>query len=185
MACTIFLINAHIYTLIMKIRTLFFLFILVFELGSISSYSQQLVAANGRTISNATHTIDFSIGEIAVNFLANSNVIFTIGMIQPSVILPVLPKIDTVVPKTENTLLVYQFVSPNNDGKNETFYVNGLELYPENEVVIMDRIGRIVFSKKNYHNDWEGDNLPEDNYFYVVKIPAANSVLKGGFVLAR
>lgn len=177
--------NDHIYTLIMKFRTLLFLFILVFELGIISSYSQQLVATNGRTISNATHSVDFSIGEIAVNFLANSNAIFTIGMIQPSVILPVLPKIDTVVPKTETTLLVYQFVSPNNDGKNETFYVNGLELYPENEVIIMDRTGKIVFNKKNYRNDWDGDNLPEDNYFYVVKIPAVNSVLKGGFALAR
>lgn len=165
----------------MKIRTLFFLFILVFGIGTISSYSQQLLAANGRTISNATHAVDFSIGEIAVNFLSNSSFVFTIGMIQPSIF---LPKKDSVI-KTENTLLVYQFVSPNNDGKNETFYVNGLELYPENEIIIMDRTGRVVFSKKNYRNDWEGDGLHEDNYFYVVKIPAINSVLKGGFVLAR
>jgi gliding motility-associated-like protein len=169
----------------MKLGRFYFIFILVLGIGTIPSYSQQLVATTGRSISNATHLVDFSIGEIAVNFLANSNAIFTIGMIQPSVILPILPKIDTVVPKTDNTLLVYQFVSPNNDGKNETFYVNGLELYPENEVIIMDRTGKVVFDKKNYRNDWVGDNLPEDNYFYVVKIPALNSVLKGGFVLAR
>lgn len=170
----------------MKLRTHFFLFIFLFELGVITSYSQQLLSANGRTISNATHTIDFSVGEIAVNFISNSSSVFTIGMIQPSVLVPILPKKDSaIVVKTENTLLVYQFVSPNNDGKNETFYVNGLELYPENEVIIMDRTGRIVFDRKNYRNDWVGDNLPEDNYFYVVKIPAANSVLKGGFVLAR
>lgn len=168
----------------MKLRTLFFLFILFFGIGTIPSCSQQLVATNGQTISNATHAVDFSIGEIAINFLSNSSSVFTIGQIQPSIFATVLPKKDSVI-KTENTLLVYQFVSPNNDGKNETFYVNGLELYPENEVIIMDRTGRIVFNRKNYHNDWEGDNLPEDNYFYVVKIPAVNSVLKGGFVLAR
>ena len=168
----------------MKIRTFFFLFTFLFELGVISSYSQQLVTANGHSISNATYSIDFSVGEIAVNFLSNSNSVFTIGMIQPTILAVTLPKIDSTI-KTDNTLLVYQFVSPNNDGKNETFYVNGLELYSENEVIIMDRTGRIVFNKKNYHNDWAGDGLPEDNYFYVVKIPAANSVLKGGFVLAR
>jgi len=168
----------------MNLRTFLFLITFFSELGVFSSYSQQLVAANGRTISSTTHTIDFSIGEIAVNFLSSSNLVFTIGQIQPNFFLTVLPKKDSVF-KTENTLLVYQFVSPNNDGKNETFYVNGIDLYPENEVIIMDRTGRIVFNKKNYRNDWVGDGLPEDNYFYVVKIPAANSVLKGGFVLAR
>jgi gliding motility-associated-like protein len=169
----------------MKLGRFYFIVILVFGIGKIPSNSQQLVSTTGQTISSATHACDYSIGEIAVNILTNSNVIFTIGMIQPNVIAPFFPKIDTVVSKTENTLLVYQFVSPNNDGKNETFYVNGLELYPENEVIIMDRTGRIVFDKKNYRNDWVGDGLPEDNYFYIVKIPAANSVLKGGFVLAR
>jgi gliding motility-associated-like protein len=91
------------------------------------------------------------------------------------------PKPTPIVPG----LLVYQFLSPNEDGKNETFYIDGLSSYPENEVIIFDRMGKQVFRQKNYDNSWTGNNLPEDNYFYVVKIPSLNSEMKGGLVLTR
>jgi gliding motility-associated-like protein len=56
--------------------------------------------------------------------------------------------------------------SPNSDGYNDKFLVKGLEDYPDNELVIYNRWGVVVFNKKEYRNDWDGtgDNgepLPE------------------------
>ena len=52
--------------------------------------------------------------------------------------------------------------------------VKNLELYPENEVKIYDRAGRMVYNRRNYSNDWNGrvngQLLEEGTYYYVVTI---------------
>lgn len=154
-------------------------------LQAILGSSQSLVSSGSITLSNGVHVVDFSLGEIASNFLNASDYVYTIGFHQP-VSVPELPKKGPEKTNIkDSSLVVYQFLSPNNDGKNETFYINALEKYPENEVFIMDRTGKTVFYAKNYTNNWAGEGLPEDQYFYVVKIAAQNITLKGGLVLAR
>lgn len=41
--------------------------------------------------------------------------------------------------------------------------------YEKTELVIFNRWGRIVYQSNDYHNDWDGDNLPDATYFYVLK----------------
>jgi gliding motility-associated-like protein len=53
---------------------------------------------------------------------------------------------------------------------NDTFTIEDLNKYPENNIVIFNRWGNAVFQEKNYHNEWTGTGLSEGTYFYVLKI---------------
>lgn len=59
--------------------------------------------------------------------------------------------------------------TPNDDGKNDTFVIPGIEDY-ENEVTILNRWGGTIYTAKGYKNDWKGEGLNEGTYYYVIKI---------------
>jgi gliding motility-associated-like protein len=68
-----------------------------------------------------------------------------------------------------------EFLSPNNDGKNEKWIIQNIESYTENKVTVYNRWGNVVFEAEPYQNDWNGcfkgkdDNpLPAATYFYVI-----------------
>lgn len=63
--------------------------------------------------------------------------------------------------------------SPNGDGIDDNWVINGIENFPDCELVIFDRSGRIVFTKIGYNNDWngideQGNQLPMGAYFYTI-----------------
>jgi gliding motility-associated-like protein/uncharacterized repeat protein (TIGR01451 family) len=61
--------------------------------------------------------------------------------------------------------------SPNGDHINDTWEIVGLtELYPDNEVIIVNRWGGEVYRSKNYQNDWNGGSLNEGTYYYQLTI---------------
>ena len=77
---------------------------------------------------------------------------------------------DTLIP-----IIVNQFISPNNDNKNDLWIINNLELYPNNIVKVYNRWGSLVFEAEPYQNDWNGhykgtaaNSLPASTYFYVI-----------------
>jgi len=69
-------------------------------------------------------------------------------------------------------LVIYTGFSPNGDGINDTFRIDGLGKYPDHEVTIFNRWGSEVFNTKEYNNDWAGSyrsaDLPSGTYFYVI-----------------
>ena len=80
--------------------------------------------------------------------------------------------------------------SPNNDGKNDWFVVHGIEAYPDNELVIYNRWGNIVYNKTAYNNEWNGESnngekLPDATYFAILEINKGTIVLKGYVELRR
>ncbi|NVO03219.1 MAG: gliding motility-associated C-terminal domain-containing protein [Bacteroidetes bacterium] len=68
--------------------------------------------------------------------------------------------------------------SPNGDGINDKWVIKNMEIYPENELVILNRWGNEVFSVKDYQNDWDGSNLNEGTYFYEMKVKMCDSSVK-------
>ncbi len=68
---------------------------------------------------------------------------------------------------------VKNVVTPNGDGMNDFLYIENIEEFPDNEVVVLDRWGSEVFRKKNYDNSFrmkKGDQyLPAGNYVCVLK----------------
>ena len=80
-------------------------------------------------------------------------------------------------------------LSPNGDGKNDKWIVNGLQLYPDNEVIIIDKAGRVLYSKFKYNNEWDGTingkPLAQDTYYYVIIIGPNTKVVRGFITIVR
>jgi len=64
--------------------------------------------------------------------------------------------------------------SPNGDGINDYFHIEGLERIPDNELLIFSRWGNQVYQTKGYQNDWygtfDGQDLPDGTYFYIFSV---------------
>ena len=75
---------------------------------------------------------------------------------------------------------VYNAFSPNGDGQNDTFAIDGLESFPGNELFVYNRWGNQVYTRKNYDNSWdgtwEGNPLPDGTYYYLLSLPSGNTV---------
>jgi len=64
--------------------------------------------------------------------------------------------------------------SPNFDGFNESFTIQGIDNYPGNILRVYNRWGERVFQTRDYQNDWRGTwiegDLPDGTYFYVLDL---------------
>ncbi len=86
-------------------------------------------------------------------------------------------------------LIIPSLITPNMDGKNDYFLLNGLQSLGKTALEIFNRWGYIIFSDNDYSNDWNGiDNygkpLPEDTYFFIIK-PEKGKAINGYIVIRR
>ena len=58
----------------------------------------------------------------------------------------------------------------NKDGFNDAFVIEGLENFPNSELVIYNRWGKKVFESKNYQNDWAGGGYSDGVYYWILKV---------------
>lgn len=61
-------------------------------------------------------------------------------------------------------------ITPNGDGHNDEFFIDGLNYYPNSQLVIFNRWGKKVFETSNYQNDWDAENLSDGVYYYILRI---------------
>jgi gliding motility-associated-like protein len=80
-------------------------------------------------------------------------------------------------------------LTPNGDGKNDTWYIPDIQLFPDNYVKVFDRGGRQVYYKKSYNNDWDGtlsgNPLAAGTYYYIVYLGQGFSMIYGYITLLR
>jgi large repetitive protein len=91
--------------------------------------------------------------------------------------------ISVVVRVPINTdIFIPNIFTPNGDGSNDTFFVRNL---PETgtELIVTNRWGRVMYTKKDYANDWDGEGLSDGVYFYRLKV--ANQVFTGWVEILR
>ena len=68
---------------------------------------------------------------------------------------------------TCDSLIIFNGFSPNDDGINDGFTIQGIEAFEDNEICIFNRWGNQIFDQKNYSNDnqwtgdWNGKDLPD------------------------
>lgn len=58
--------------------------------------------------------------------------------------------------------------TPNGDGMNDFFFVINLEDYISPSLKIFNRWGKIVYESDNYKNDWNGGDVSDGTYYYIV-----------------
>ncbi len=85
-----------------------------------------------------------------------------------------------------NRLDANNMITPNGDGRNDTWIIKNIEQYPNNTVKVMDRSGNVVYSAKNYNNDWGGTYnngpLAQGTYYYVVDFGEGEDLVFKGFI---
>jgi|GEM_PF-125238 len=92
-------------------------------------------------------------------------------------------------------VVVHSGVSPNGDGINDVFTIDGIESYPDNHLVIITRSGLKVFEANGYTNSIHGFDgnsnvngglLPAGTYFYVLDYKVGDqSKRKTGFIILK
>ena len=59
--------------------------------------------------------------------------------------------------------------TPNGDGINDKFYIQGIERFPDAQVSIFDSNGyKIYESYGGYNRPWDGEGSPGGVYFYII-----------------
>lgn len=79
--------------------------------------------------------------------------------------------------------------SPNGDGVNDVFIIPGIELFQDNEFIVLNRSGEPVFKAKPYQNDWSGNinagflnpgqKVTDGTYFYILRLDNTSDPLTG------
>jgi gliding motility-associated-like protein len=81
--------------------------------------------------------------------------------------------------------------SPDGDGINEYWEISRLSLYPEAEVVILNRWGEMVWkSERGYPDPWDGRasngrELPMDSYHYAIDLHNGDKPIVGHVTIIR
>ena len=75
-------------------------------------------------------------------------------------------------------LMIPEGFTPDGDGQNDLFVIEGIENYPGNTIIIFNRWGSKVYETSPYNNEWDGrmnvgiqvsgDELPTGTYFYIL-----------------
>jgi gliding motility-associated-like protein len=91
---------------------------------------------------------------------------------------------------------IFNAVSANNDGLNDTFFIEGLyNIFTNFELQIYSRWGRLIWTGNNAIPNWDGkvdkaigyENAPEGTYFYILNLndPDYDKPLTGYLYLTR
>ena len=96
---------------------------------------------------------------------------------------------------TPPTIVVYNAVSPNGDGKHDFLEIEYIEFFPNNQIKILNRWGDIVFEIEQYNNasnKFEGKSsrggqseLPSGTYYYHINLGNDSPEINGYLSLRR
>lgn len=82
-------------------------------------------------------------------------------------------------------LIVYNFLTPNNDGKNDVLMIENIPKNATSTLTIYSLDGEIIFQEKNYQNTWagtldSGEKVPQGQVVYSLEIDGV--IQKKGYI---
>ena len=148
------------------------------SLNLLTAESHATVQVNGMSVSGST-TLPLRTGNNTFQILVTAQD----GVTQLSYLVNIYRVIAL------ESLAAGNILSPNHDGKNDLWIVKDIQYYPNNTVTVYDRLGRIVYTKNGYTNDWGGTSrgvlLNEDTYYYLVDFGPGERKMKGFISIVR
>lgn len=98
------------------------------------------------------------------------------------------------VENNADCLFIPDLVTPDFDGHNDTWIVNGLENFALAEVEIYNRWGNLVYFASPYNNDWDGTvnrgatidgqngKVPVGTYFFIIRLNEGDNPPYKGYI---
>ncbi len=83
-----------------------------------------------------------------------------------------------IIAKDCNSVInIHDAVTPNGDGSNDNFVIDGIFAYPNSVLQLFNKWGDMVYQRKGYDNSWNGadkngNQLPAGTYYYILKLNA-------------
>jgi gliding motility-associated-like protein len=83
-----------------------------------------------------------------------------------------------------------EVITPNGDGKNDTWVIKNIDMYPNAEVLVFSRWGKLMFQTKNLSaNQWDGKYrgkfVPNDSYHYILYLNDGSKPRTGVITVIR
>jgi gliding motility-associated-like protein len=83
-----------------------------------------------------------------------------------------------------------QIITPNNDGFNDEWRIRNIDLYPEAEILVYTRWGKLVYKSRNISADpWDGRFngrlMPTDSYHYILYLNDGSKPRSGVISIIR
>lgn len=112
----------------------------------------------------------------------------------PSNLLVMVPQnIDPIIeeqdfPETKPVkITIPNIFTPNGDGYNDYFVIEGIEECKEPKLYIKSKSGQLVYQSTNYQNDWNGENCNDGIYLYyfTYKINNIEEKMSGRVIIKR
>lgn len=79
--------------------------------------------------------------------------------------------------------------TPNGDGHNDYWKINGIENYPQALVQVFNRNGQKLFESRGYatpfNGTYNGKALPEGTYYYIINLNKNCNLLSGSLTILR
>jgi gliding motility-associated-like protein len=80
-------------------------------------------------------------------------------------------------------------ITPNDDGINDTWIIDKLDLYPNTSIKIFNEWGKLVYTSKGGYSPWdgnyEGKPLPGATYYYIVDLNTGDPGYNGPITIIR
>lgn len=139
--------------------------------------------------------INESTGEISVrntnllDYEAKQYFTFDVAVTDEGGLTAIAPVTVMINDAVEQTINATNFITPNGDGHNDYWELKNPELYSNFKVMIFNNAGEMLFETENYQNDWDGsydgEQLPQGTYFYIIKSPEGEFLYRGTISLVR
>ena len=86
-------------------------------------------------------------------------------------------------------LVIPDIITPNGDGHNDEWIIHNIDIYPQAEILIYSRWGRLIYRTKNIsENPWNGqyqgngDMMPTDSYHYILHLNDGSTKPRSGVI---
>lgn len=76
-------------------------------------------------------------------------------------------------------------ITPDGDGKNDSWIIDYIQQYEGHKVEIYNRRGQLVYQSAPYYNNWNAEGLPAGVYYFIIDLNNGKDKIKGTITVVR